>query len=364
LRFKTVMKALEHVKVAVQHPRWEQQYAAKRTLQLLLNGDVYLELYRRHQPDFSCFICYGTDNLAHKFWQFHFPDDFGMDHATAAPLKDLLTDYYRECDALLGEILPLLGPQTTVAVVSDHGFTSIGVGGESHQRELRPKMSRIAAELSLTEKEVYWSSVATRGYFRPVPGAAGAAQACERIVDWLMRCEAVGGPRPFIATLRDDGQVEVAVNTDAALERGTPLLTPTGRLRFDELVDVEDRTGNHSIDGIMLWRGPAIRRGARIAPAHLVDVTPTLLHLHGLPIGADMKGRPIEEALTEEFRAEHEVERIESWDDQVAVTREDVGAGDDSAMKGYMNATGYIDSGDEERSSRDAALGPSRDGER
>jgi len=363
LRCKTALAALVQARTAIGDPSWEKQYAAKRTLQLLLNGDVYLELYRRHQPDFSCFICYGTDNLAHKFWQFHFPDDFGIDHARATPFRELLTDYYRACDALLGEILPLLGAQTTVAVVSDHGFTSIGEGGESHQRELRPKMSRIAAELGLTEKEVFWSSVATRGYFRPVPGVAAAADAGARIVDWLTRCEAIGGPRPFIVTARDDGQIEVAVNSDSALDRDTPLHTPSGRRRFDDLVDVEDRTGNHSTDGIMLWRGPAIRRGARLAPAHLADVTPTLLHLHGFPIGADMAGQPIEAAFTEEFRAAHEIERIKSWDEQVEVTREDVGAGDDSAMKSYMSATGYTDSGDDERAGRDGAREPSRDGE-
>ena len=55
--------------------------------QLRLNGDVYLELYRTTAPDFSSFICYGTDNLAHKFWQYHFPDDFGIPHEQAAPTE-------------------------------------------------------------------------------------------------------------------------------------------------------------------------------------------------------------------------------------------------------------------------------------
>ena len=347
LRWKTAAAAAAQAYVALNDPRWELQYAAKRTLQLLLNGDVYLELYRRHQPDFSCFICYGTDNLAHKFWQYHYPDDFGMPHSEAAPYARLVTDYYRACDALLAEMLPLLSPSTTVAVVSDHGFTSVGEGGESHQRELRPKMSRIASELGMTESEVVWSSIATRGYFRPTTSAAGAAALSKQIIDWLDHCDAIGGAKVFLVDAKEDGQIEVAVNNAAAFERDTPIATPTGQRLFGDLVDIEDRTGNHSTEGIVILRGPAFRRGVRIEPARLADITPTLLHLHGLAVGADMDGWPIEEAFTEEFRASHEIERTPSWDDLVEVTRQDVGSGDDSAMRSYMNATGYIsDDGD------------------
>jgi predicted AlkP superfamily pyrophosphatase or phosphodiesterase len=349
LRFPTALAAARQAITAMSDPSWERQYAAKRTLQLLLNGDVYLELYRRHRPDFSCFICYGTDNLAHKFWQYHYPDDFAIAHADAAPFATLLTDYYRACDALLVELLPLLSRNTTVAVLSDHGFTSKGEGGESRQRELRPKMSRIADELDLEEKDVLWSAVATRGYFRPVAGSPGAMEATKRIVEFLTKCEVIGGPKVFVVKLLESGQIEVAVNSDSGLERDTPVATPLGTRLFGDLVDVEDRTGNHSIDGIVLLRGPAIRRGARLEQARLVDITPTLLHLHGLAVGADMDGRVIEEALTDDFRATHAIERIASWDDLVEVTRQAAGPGDERAWRKYASELGYVDGGKDGR---------------
>ncbi len=349
LRWPTALAAARQALTALADPSWERQYAAKRTLQLLLNGDVYLELYRRHRPDFSCFICYGTDNLAHKFWQYHYPDDFAIPHAEAAPFATLLTDYYRACDALLVELLPLLSRNTTVAVLSDHGFTSIGEGGESHQRELRPKMSRIASELALDEKDVLWSAVATRGYFRPVPESPGAMAATRKIVDFLTACEVIGGPKIFVVKLLESGQVEVAVNADAGLERDSPVATPLGTRLFGDLVDVEDRTGNHSIDGIVVLRGPAIRRGARLDSARLVDITPTFLHLHGLAVGADMDGRVLEEALTDDFRGSHAIERIASWDDLVEVTRQPSGPGDERAWRKYASELGYVDGGKDGR---------------
>lgn len=350
LTLATARTAARHALVAVADPSWEKQYAAKRTLQLLLNGDVFVELWRRHAPDFSSFICYGTDNLAHKLWQYHYPDDFGIPHAQAAPFAELLTDYYVAADALLGRILAGLPRDTTVAVLSDHGFTSHGEGGESQQRELRPKMSRIAALLGLGEEDVLSSSVATRGYFRPAAGERGAA-AGRKILDFLAACEAIGGAPVFRPAVdAATGQIEVAVNLDARFEHDTAVATPLRPMRFDDLVDIEERTGNHSVDGIVLLRGPAIRRGARLdvtRSPRLADVAPTLLHLHGFAVGADMSGRVIEEALTESFRADHQVEVIASWDEEIALpTRTLDVAGDADAMLKYLQQQGYVDSGD------------------
>ena len=41
--------------------------------------------------------------------------------------------------------------------------------------------------------------------------------------------------------------------------------------------------------------------GTVLAGARIIDVAPTVLHLMGLPVQADMDGRPLEEALTDAF---------------------------------------------------------------
>jgi hypothetical protein len=348
LRLRTIVRAAKLGLGAAASDSWELHYAAKRTIQLLINGDVYLDLYRRHQPDFSCFIAYGTDNLAHKFWQYHFPDDFGIPHEQAAPFANLLTDYYQECDRLLGELLPLLDPQTTVAVVSDHGFTSVGEGGESHQREIRPKMNRIASLLGLTETDVKTSSVATRGYFRPQAGSANAEQVYQRTLDFLERCVAVdGGAKVFVPQLLESGQIEVAINLAFPFQRATPVETPVGRTTFGELADIEERTGNHDVKGILILRGPNVRKSARIEGARLQDFAPTLLYLHDLPVGADMDGEVLLELVDPDLRAARPIERIRSWDDEVSVTRDRSVQGDERAWRRYASELGYVEGGEE-----------------
>lgn len=50
-------------------------------------------------------------------------------------------------------------------------------------------------------------------------------------------------------------------------------------------------------DGILTLLGPGVKPGVRIE-ASVYDVAPTILYLKGLPVGADMDGKPLFEALT------------------------------------------------------------------
>ncbi|MDX2362593.1 MAG: alkaline phosphatase family protein [Crocinitomicaceae bacterium] len=66
----------------------------------------------------------------------------------------------------------------------------------------------------------------------------------------------------------------------------------------------------HSPYGIFVARGPGIRKGGVISGASVIDVTPTLLTLLGLPVGNDMEGK----VLTACFDEPVEPEFIETWE--------------------------------------------------
>ena len=67
----------------------------------------------------------------------------------------------------------------------------------------------------------------------------------------------------------------------------------------------------HSDFGIFVVNGPGIRRDHLLFGANLLDVTPTLLTLYGLPVGADMDGK----ALTAAFDAPPDPRIIPSWEE-------------------------------------------------
>ncbi|MDW8262487.1 MAG: tetratricopeptide repeat protein, partial [Phycisphaerales bacterium] len=66
----------------------------------------------------------------------------------------------------------------------------------------------------------------------------------------------------------------------------------------------------HRHFGILLIKGPGIRRDERIYGATLLDIAPTLLTLLGLPVGQDMEGSPLLAA----FECPPRVQSIPSWD--------------------------------------------------
>ena len=90
-----------------------------------------------------------------------------------------------------------------------------------------------------------------------------------------------------------------------------------GRRRPPLELGKQDPEGCHRPFGIVCAKGPDFKRNDRLYGACLLDVTPTVLAVLGLPIGSDMDGRPWLEA----FEKPLQPERIFSWE----------GVGDDQA---------------------------------
>jgi predicted AlkP superfamily phosphohydrolase/phosphomutase/tetratricopeptide (TPR) repeat protein len=68
----------------------------------------------------------------------------------------------------------------------------------------------------------------------------------------------------------------------------------------------------HRPFGVFCMKGPHIQKDERIYGANLLDVTPTILTLFGLPVGDDMDGR----VLAQAFEQPPEISRIASWEDE------------------------------------------------
>ena len=68
----------------------------------------------------------------------------------------------------------------------------------------------------------------------------------------------------------------------------------------------------HRQFGIVCMKGAHIKQDERIYGATLLDVTPTILTLFGLPVGTDMDGR----VLVQAFEQPPQIERIPSWEQE------------------------------------------------
>jgi len=114
---------------------------------------------------------------------------------------------------------------------------------------------------------------------------------------------------------------------------------------------LESLSLDHRPQGICIMHGPGVRRGEAIDGASLLDITPTVLSLLGLPAGADMDGRALAEVL-DAPSGDAEPGGVPSWDDIAAPAETPVAAARESPAESleavrHLIALGYIDPPDE-----------------
>jgi len=103
-------------------------------------------------------------------------------------------------------------------------------------------------------------------------------------------------------------------------------------------------SGEHRIEGVIIAAGPPIRHGTAPAPPSILDVTPTVLDLLGLPAGRDMPGRVITDMLTPQWREAHPERRIATWESGARrVDRWPIATRSDETIKDKLRQLGYID---------------------
>jgi len=64
------------------------------------------------------------DQVSHMMWRAMDPDHPAHDAVADAPFADAIIDLYIEADEMVGEVMDRLPEDTTLVVMSDHGFTS------------------------------------------------------------------------------------------------------------------------------------------------------------------------------------------------------------------------------------------------
>lgn len=163
----------------------------------------------QHEPwDFMGVYFDAIDHFCHGFMKFHPPREPWVNEQDFDMYNNVVTMAYQFHDIMLGAMMELVDDETTVIIVSDHGF---------HPDHLRPAM--IGNE------------------------PAGPA---------------------------------------------------------DE----------HRQFGVVAMNGPDIKPDELVFGASLLDITPTILALFGLPIGRDMDGKPLASAFVEA----PEIQYIDSWE--------------------------------------------------
>jgi tetratricopeptide (TPR) repeat protein len=221
-----------------------------RNLRLILSSAATYEriaryTYEKYRPDLFSVYLDEVDNVCHLFIKHMAPHTADVSPSAAARYGQAVAASYAHVDTLIGEWLDMIDEDTTLMLISDHGFKS---------GDIRPKGA----------------------------SAVGGGQA----VNW------------------------------------------------------------HRIAGAIALYGNGVRRGAKLEDARVLDITPTVLAIMGLPAAEDMPGRVLEEAFDPEWLARVKpAGRIESYGERssngTVVRRKD----EEEAMLERLQALGYVSGG-------------------
>jgi predicted AlkP superfamily phosphohydrolase/phosphomutase len=92
---------------------------------------------------------------------------------------------------------------------------------------------------------------------------------------------------PDIIFIIEDGTIEI----DATIEPGRYLV---------EGNPLTGWSGTQTRDGIIIAKGPHIKKGHKIKDANILDLTPTILHIFGIPLQEEIDGKVLLEIFDEQ----------------------------------------------------------------
>jgi len=99
----------------------------------------------------------------------------------------------------------------------------------------------------------------------------------------------------------------------------------------------------HREYGAVVISGPDIRRGDTVGNVTVLDVTPTILHLFGLPVANDMRGVVVKDFFSRSFLEKHPVVTIDTYETSRSEARpEPIESPVDEELMRRLKALGYI----------------------
>jgi hypothetical protein len=256
------------------------------------------------------------DDLSHPFWRYLEPERYpGTPVRDVRKYRDVVFKAYCLLDRLLGLFDREFGDGTTFVVLSDHGMTRRKGGIKPiHYRIDVPRL------LEMVEAPGSYRSVDHGfmiNYLRPIDLTEEQMTAHEKVFKEVA-FERTGQK---VFDVRREGTKYIYL---FLVERDHDEKLPTlleerviiggEKYSFGDIITTKEAqvSGWHDPEGVFVIKGPAMRAGVNLGEIEQTDVVPTLLRLYGLPVGKDMDGRVLEEALDEEFVKRNPPQYIET----------------------------------------------------
>ena len=365
-------------------------------------------LLEREPVDFLWVVLETVDRVSHYAYALLAPDSELYDTEEGRETREWVLGLMEEQDRVIARILERMGPDTDVMVVSDHGFNwtpqlfdvrgwlidngymavsgkggvagwvkgrlrgaVVGLLGRTAWNRLSRMRTRVTGTESHELLSVSWDWSRSRVWHGPFMEYGVRLNTTERGVQGIVAPEACGAlAEELVERLAGLENPATGERVFSQVARREALLSGPHVGRAPEVMFVPRRhvihqtrasmggresggwlvrasnlfsQNNHSSEGIFAAVGKAFRKG-EVRGMRIVDVMPTVLHALGVALPADLEGRAVEEAFTEEHRRGHPLETAAAGAGAGAAPGPAAGysAEDEAAISRRLEELGYL----------------------
>jgi len=306
-------------------------------------------LIDKYNPDLYAVGFYFTNNGQERFWKYIEPEYYNVSKKEQEKYGNVTFDFYKEIDEFIKPYVD--NDNITLIIVSDHGmrgFRNQDIVSGDHSHVLwRWNYSKILNKLGLLEfknnsDQIDWSK--TRAY--SIEGFAkhgfnlnlkerekyGIVEQKEYYIlkkDIIKKLLSIrftnqnyveGSNTKLFNSIENESFPDIVLKDYFRFKWGErekvynkDIIINNEVYALKEFVELNSWTAEHEINGILLMKGPNIKKNKPIS-ADTVDVTPTILYLFDLPVGRDMDGKILIEAINEDHLIQNPIKYIDSYD--------------------------------------------------
>lgn len=364
--------------------------------------DLFCDLLDEHDTDFAMTVYDGSDRVQHFFWSYF--DESHPRYLDDPALNGAIEEYYEKVDRGIGRILDKVDEDCDVLVISDHGFGPLSYDihidewleqegyltrqSSSSQEAMSATLlqsgwelikrvnlgdtvksvlpsSWFAAgrnftderrrELVWSQSDVFFTTLSGQGFMMNLEDRFTEGKVTEEEYDKIveeLRSSLLSLQHPdtgenLIENVYKKEEIFQGWSVEDApdmIAETSPEYTLKGG-RSETLVQPSsqkgiERTGDHRMDGILIASGPSFSDG-EIEECSVIDIAPTLLHLHQLPVPTSMDGAVLESLFSEETHGKLEITETEQYG---KADREDRkwSASEESELEERLDDLGYL----------------------
>ncbi len=271
-------------------------------------------LVKESDWDLFAMVEIGLDRMHHAFWSYM--DSAHRSYKPGSPYANAIRDYYRLLDSEIATLLPLLGEDTAIFVVSDHGAKKMDGGiainewliregyltlAEPYPQEIRkPDTLKIDWSKTLAWGEGgYYGRLFLNIQDREPQGIIPAEDAPRVLGEIKSKLESLAdesgqhiGTRCFLP--KEIYPTVEGIPPDLLIYFGDLSWRSLGTVGWNRVHVLENDTGpddaNHAQHGLIIAydpRNPA--NGRQLENAHLLQIAPTVLNILGIETPKTMR---------------------------------------------------------------------------